>query len=118
MILATSLPLAKRSQADHGNCPFKVGIVTVASYRGAAILCVEPSPIGVLVIIGTVAVRHVFVCWGFCFVFRKSKVKHNYDIAGEREETRSFRGLYCLTRLRPGQGLGKDVMRSAGFVSA
>lgn len=78
MILAVSLPLAKRSQADHGNCSFKVGIVTVASYRGAVkvvrtILCVEPSPIGVLVIIGTVAVRHVFVCWGVLFCFQKKQ---------------------------------------------
>lgn len=55
---------------------------------------------------------------GFCFVFRNSKAKHNCDIAGEREGTRSFQGLYCLTRLRPGQGLGRDVMRSVGFVSA
>lgn len=55
---------------------------------------------------------------GVVFVFRKNQAKHNYDITGEREGTRSFWGLYCLTRLRPGQGLGKDVMRSAGFVSA
>lgn len=76
-----TLWLAKRSQTDQGNCSFKVGIVTVASYRGAvemvrAVICVEPSPIGVLVIIGTVAVRRVFVGWGgglFCFQKQQSQ---------------------------------------------
>lgn len=72
------LRLAKQSQTDQGSCSFKVGIVTVASYRGAmemvrTVICVELSPIGILVIIGTVAVRRVFVGWGVLFCFQKQQ---------------------------------------------